>query len=577
MEKAKNVLCRLTKAFMDLKLSKKLIIGYIFIIVIPTATLEFALYLQSSNMVIEKYVFTQQHALDAAIDNLDTQCRQIESITDLIQANSSIQSYISGENNSISNEIYSYIKDIHPVFSYCKNSNGHIKNITLYKYKATSLNLSSDIVDSRNFIGDIQVINSSKANSGLWQFSAHANKLFTLTYYKKVFDTSYSHSLGFVKIDLCVDDFFSSFSSLPEILYLRTNDGQIMRFDTGKLVDVSNKAEYKLTSNHIIQSVKYGKLNGTLIYMLNGKKNIVQNNGIFLCAILIIPFILLSIMYYGIVTSLSKRIIKLKNHIGRSKAEALTPYITKEYKDEIGALVLAYNEMIEKTNYLLHEIYRSKLQKKEADFYALQAQIKPHFLYNVLENIRMSAESNHDGETAQMVFTLGKYMRYNLAKNDVEVTLLKEIEHIKNYLDIYKMRLKGRLSVEISVFTEIDRVSCPRFILQPIVENSLCHGFPNGCGGTIKITVRAAPEFSAVLVKIEDNGVGICPERLEALNHMLHNNSTNASEDGEHVGLKNVFDRLVSFFGDSDLLSITSNLGEGTAVTIKMRVRNQNL
>jgi two-component system sensor histidine kinase YesM len=366
------------------------------------------------------------------------------------------------------------------------------------------------------------------------------------------------------------NNLLACFSSLPETLYLRTNNGQLMHFNNGKWIPVLDKDEYLSASNHFIQSVSTSKLGGTLIYVLNSKKSIMQGNEFILFIMLLLLFLLLSIIYYFVVFSISGRIIKLKNHIGRSQAEMLMPYQTIDYRDEIGTLVTTYNEMVGDINHLLHEVYRSELQKKEANFYALQAQINPHFLYNVLENIRMSAESHQDEETAQMVYTLGKYMRYNLGKDNPRIPLIEEISHINDFLDIYKMRLKDHLHVEIFTYTEIDQLYCPKFILQPIVENSLKHGF-NGSGcGTLSISVIDAPEEKSVLLQIKDDGVGIEESEFQALIKSLHSTEANISEEGEHVGLKNVYDRLVSYFNDPDIMTIESKPNQGTTVTLRL-------
>ena len=560
----------LFSSFMNLKLSMKLIIGYVLIILIPTASLEIAFYQQSSKWLEEKYILTQQHSLISAVDNFSTQCQQIEKMYELLQSNSSIQDYMNGMHNSISEELYSYMKDIHPLFAYCKNSNKHIKNITLYKNSPTFLNLTSDIIDSNLFHGDIKTINSLKGDHGYWNLQILPNQSYNLTYYQKIFDKNYSTNIGFLQIEMDTNDLLTCFSSLPETLYLRTDDGHLLRFNNEKWNFVLDKDEYLSASNHFIQSVPTSKLGGTLIYVLNSRKSITQGNEFILFIMLLFLFLLLSIIYYFVVSSISGRIIKLKNHIGHSQAEMLMPYQTIDYRDEIGTLVTTYNEMVGDINHLLHEVYRSELQKKEANFYALQAQINPHFLYNVLENIRMSAESHQDEETAQMVYTLGKYMRYNLGKDNPSIPLIKEISHINDFLDIYKMRLKDHIHVEIFTYTEIDQIYCPKFILQPIVENSLKHGF-NGSGyGTLSISIIDAPEEKGVLLQIKDDGVGIEESAFQALIKSLHSTEANISEEGEHVGLKNVYDRLASYFNDPDIMTIESKPNQGTTVTLRL-------
>lgn len=565
----KEILSNFIQSFMNLKIKHKFILGYVFIIVIPMVYLTLLFNWQNSKLIRERYIATQQITLNSAITNLDTQCEQIENLTRLIQTNNSIQDYICGENNNVSDEIYNYIKDIHPVFAYCTNSNKMIKNITLYKIKPTSLELNSDIISSNRFEGNMSQILNLKAQNGFWEYK-FTKSGYTLTYYQKIYDISFNQLLGFIKIDLDSNNFFRDFSSLPETLYLQTDSGQLLQFKNGGIIRLTGKENYSSEEDTLIHKTIYERLRGTLVYKMNSKQNISWYYMLTSIVVYIILFFLLSFIYYAIVGSLSKRIIKFKNHISHSNIEALTPYKAIEYKDEFGLLTHTYNEMIEKINYLLHEIYESELQKKEANFYALQAQIKPHFLYNVLENIRMSAELNNDESTAQMVFELGKCMRYSLNKDIVDVPLYDELRYIKSYLDIYKIRRKEKLSIEIAIYTEIDNVFCPRMVLQPIVENCLKHGFKDGRNGKISIVVTNEPDVNGINIKIADNGAGINQSDLKQLIVKIKSGSADIYKSSGHVGLKNVYNRLTSYFGKDDPLNIESTEQQGTTITVKM-------
>ncbi|WP_247740885.1 sensor histidine kinase [Cohnella sp. LGH] len=114
---------------------------------------------------------------------------------------------------------------------------------------------------------------------------------------------------------------------------------------------------------------------------------------------------------------------------------------------------------------MINNVHRAELRNKEAAYQVLQAQIKPHFLYNTLETIRMVAEANDDKEVADISFWFGKLMRYSLSSEQDETDLAKEIEMVTFYLNIHKMRLQSRLPYEIDVAVDARRLACPRFLL----------------------------------------------------------------------------------------------------------------
>ena len=171
--------------------------------------------------------------------------------------------------------------------------------------------------------------------------------------------------------------------------------------------------------------------------------------------------------------SINRRLGGFTRHLQNASAEELMPFETTPYQDEIGIAIEAYNNMLARTNSLIHENLKVRIQKQNSDYYALQAQIKPHFLYNILENIRMNAEAHNDSSTADMLLLLGRHMRYNLNMSWHPLHLEEELYAARNYLQIHEIRMKDKISYEISIATEIDDVWCPRFLLQPLLENAI--------------------------------------------------------------------------------------------------------
>ena len=181
--------------------------------------------------------------------------------------------------------------------------------------------------------------------------------------------------------------------------------------------------------------------------------------------------------------------------------------------DEIGFLITSYNAMITRIDELVYRVQKVELLKKEADFKMLQAQIQPHFLYNTLETMRMLARSDQGRIVAEMAFSLGNLLRYSLSKN-TNTILKEELEQIRSYMSIHQIRMKD-LIFDLNVEESVLSVSCPRFILQPLVENSMIHGLSRK-RGVKRVGVSIKKEDDRMMIEVEDNGAGIERTALQA-------------------------------------------------------------
>jgi len=189
---------------------------------------------------------------------------------------------------------------------------------------------------------------------------------------------------------------------------------------------------------------------------------------------------------------------------------------------------------------------------------ALQAQINPHFLYNTLETIRFMI-SMKDGRAVEMVKLLAKLFRISIGNEEPYVTFRKELEHVQLYIDLQRYRYPGRFSVVYEIEKHFLDLYTLKFILQPIVENSILHAFNTiKEGGLITISVQ---EFDGkILVSVRDNGQGMDPLTLDRVHSDLRESGRINS-----VGLRNVHERIKLNFGSDYGLKIESN-DEGTEV-----------
>ena len=236
--------------------------------------------------------------------------------------------------------------------------------------------------------------------------------------------------------------------------------------------------------------------------------------------------------------------------------------------DEIQQISHSFNRMCERLSSYIDKEYLSEIRYKDAELTALQNQISPHFLYNTLEAIRMEAIINQDNDVSDMIYSLAYLFRTNLKNQDKFIKLKDEIEYIKAYLDIHKIRFKDRLIVHFNISEETLNYCIPKLALQPIIENSIFHGGLNTSMDALRITVSTVLNNGIIEICIKDNGVGIDEEELEKLIKRL----TEASDikNNVSIGLKNVNDRIKVIFGEAYGIKIESDKLYFTKVIITL-------
>ena len=240
--------------------------------------------------------------------------------------------------------------------------------------------------------------------------------------------------------------------------------------------------------------------------------------------------------------------------------------------DEISDLYGYLGTMIGDIQRLLAEIYQERLhaeqlktQQREAEFKVLASQINPHFLYNTLETIRMKARINHQAEIEELVKMLAKILRKNLRAGGQDVSIREEVELVESYLKIQQYRFEERIQYQIRLPENLQEYRVLPLILQPIVENSIIHGLETKEGiGHILIEVERVED--AILIAVEDDGLGISKDRLFEVQKEMESRNLNRT----HIGVSNVHQRLLLKYWENYGLTISSIEGKMTRIVIRI-------
>ena len=222
-------------------------------------------------------------------------------------------------------------------------------------------------------------------------------------------------------------------------------------------------------------------------------------------------------------------------------------------------------------NRLLRQVRNEQVQLRKAELMVLQSQINPHFLYNTLDAITWLAEAGEQETVVKMVGSLSGFFRTSLNQGKDIVTLAEELQHIRSYLEIQKIRYQDILEYNIDVSDEFGDVQIPKITLQPLVENAIYHGIKNKRGGGT-ITVTGKRDGDDLRISVRDDGVGMEEERLRAV---LDGIFEKKPEEKDIYGLYNVNERIRLYFGDDYGITLISEKGVGTESVVRLPISVQ--
>ena len=255
-----------------------------------------------------------------------------------------------------------------------------------------------------------------------------------------------------------------------------------------------------------------------------------------------------------------ERIRKLDTSMEAVDQGILEPISVPECRDELGRLTQRYNKMVEQIQHLLEEQYVLGKEKSEAQLYALQAQISPHFLYNTLDMMNWMAVKGETDNIRSVLSAMSRFYRMVLSRGAYIITIGEEIRMCQAYMEIQVMRKKKKLQFLLEVDEAVFPYLIPKITLQPLLENAVSHGIDEKDDGRGMVRLSGRLEGDEIILQVQDDGVGMDPKRMDEM----------SSDDGKtHYGLSNVKTRLMIFYEKNAEVTCISAPGIGTTITLK--------
>ncbi|WP_163192953.1 sensor histidine kinase [Clostridium thermarum] len=579
--------------FNDMKIRKKLMLIYIIVVLIPILVVGFYLTEGMRSMVIEK-------SIDEACTNNDRIQYRLNEIIKIAN-DVSDRMYFDEKLNKIVTTQYTSAADVvkvyneYPIFDEFLRYYKEIASIRFYVENHTMLDNSQFTKvteDTRKSYWYTRAL----ANDGRIEWMYKTDEITGTDYLSliRLVKDINRNRIGVLVININEDRLRALIKDEPFESIIAINEGKVVMSQNNKLrgtsIDFLSLEELKSRKEHYIVEKNYNGEESSIIMNsfspekasancfqivmimpianVTSKTTQISIRGI---SIMLVNLVLSIILITIFSKWFSERIILLRKEMHKVVTGEFNIEESIEGKDEIGELYEDLNKMMQSIKQLIHEVYEEKIQKeqlknrqREAQFKMLASQINPHFLYNTLETIRMKAFVKGDHETAKIVKMLGKIMRRNLEVGDKPISLDSEVELVKNYLEIQRMRFGEKINYTINVDCDISNYFILPLLLQPIVENAFVHGLENKQGsGNIDLNIRA--EKDNFIITVKDDGLGISPEKLEYLNKCLEDFTIGGKKS---IGISNVNQRIKLYYGEEYGIKIRSRINEGTEVIL---------
>jgi len=398
---------------------------------------------------------------------------------------------------------------------------------------------------------------------------------------KAVIDPVTGKRLGVILIDLKLDKIKEVIEAITlgksGFLYIMDANGGIVyapvnpivyRVKNEWLTDSTNSIVKKIQGSDfqiIYKDSTYTNWKTIGVFSLNETLNEVTVLRHYSILIGFITLVLAVVAAFFFTASIAKPLSKLGSLMKMAEEGDLSVRFNSKYNDEIGRLGKSFNHMIKEISNLIDMVYVEQQRKREAELKTLQAQIKPHFLYNTLYTIQWMAQEHGAQDVVTILGDLANLFRIGLSKGKEMISVYEELEHVRSYLAIQKARYEDKLTYEVNFDEQVLNYSVLKLILQPLVENAIYHGINAKRGGG-KIIITAKVSQGKLYFSVVDNGMGITIEKLAEIRQLLDNNHVESSKTG--FGIFNVNERIRLSVGKEYGLVYSSVYQEGTKVEV---------
>lgn len=326
----------------------------------------------------------------------------------------------------------------------------------------------------------------------------------------------------------------------------------------------------------VVSGMHIREMSGTLICVkdITSDINRVRWNRLLFIIGMAVLTIFLALVINLIVQHLLGKFYDILKSIRNVQKGDLSVVIPECGNDEMGELGTQINKMLERIKQLMNDNLNREMLAKNSEIRALQNQINAHFIYNVLESIKMMAEIDEEYAISDAVTSLGKLLRYSMKWVSGNVLVEQELEYIKNYMALINLRFDYEIYLSLNIPELILKQEIPKMSLQPIVENAICHGIEQMAEDT-NIYIKGLLEGDDCVIEITDAGKGMTEDEVKRLKQKIAGEIDSNGGSGNGIGLKNVQDRIHIAFGEKYGIEIASMIGCYTKIRVRIPITHR--
>lgn len=573
--------------------SRRIVLVYTSIIIIPLAILIIGILFFSLRKEIKKL---EENAItDISFDtqNVYRILKEFNSIESIILSDDEFNLFLNNPNSHNEDEMIKLLSEKTTLFE-------HLQVITVDIYGIRIFTNNSNILERWPVI-----LQSSRLKSipQKWTLNYQADYLGNLNALKKesvclTREIIKNHRLvGYFQVSTKMEDFFPTVYKnqnphIKQYIFQQIKNTQNFNIYENKTENNKNhltKKELKIIKNiteeggtqkigSIMLRPSYEIISWSYIpemelYLItkNTNEKIIQNFAIYIITFLLI-LIFLVVALHLIVKYASNRLLSgiysVMDGMKKVKVGELSVQIPVSGIDEVVETQQIFNSM---TKQLSNQIEQIKMEQKliaETEMKAMQNQINAHFLYNVLETIRMQAVLAEQDDISESLQVLGKMMHYCLRWKIHRVTLAQEIEYIRSYVYILNVINDYKISLQVEIPDKYLDVEIPKMTLQPLIENAFVHAIEKTqSDAVLRVSAQVSEDKSNIILSVQDFGEGMSEEKVQNIKDYLADSTYEKDTHGS-IGLKNIQQRLTVFYGNDYKIKIDSKLGEGTTISV---------
>lgn len=462
-------------------------------------------------------------------------------------------------------EVHSvYVKDIYQCKFYCER--GSTSHENLHEYKKLKI---------YRYIEENTDILFGRRGTTVWRwFDDTPDNIYLV---KSTVDQSTLEFRGILCIAIDASYFQELLKNLGYQMAIYDENGQLLYNDgsEGNLpATYTAMKEQLLEDNYIYAEILVPRENWILAGF-TAKKDAFLTLKILLRTILLIELLVfagMAALIFWISGSMTHNIAALSENFKRINEGKHAKKILYKSHDETAFLCEQFNSMQDQLKKSAEQIAIDSTLRERAEYNALMAQMNPHFLYNALESISSMAKIQKQGEIVNAIQNLSKLLRVSISDEKQEVPLKQEMEYIRQYLSLQNIVTGGKLSWDFYVEQGAEQVLVPKLILQPIVENSMIHGFEHNWENPM-IVITAQKQGEALLLEVCDNGQGIQQDFLDRI--LEEDEPEKVKRNRAHIGIKNIQKRIQILYGKEYGMKMESSPGNGMIVKLSLPYRKE--